>query len=380
MAVILSEGRAPERDAAPVPIEGHGAAAVRKGRPMNDMVSMPRSELRRQARVARALGSPFVAAVLDAAERQLDRGPRTATLIAGWPEDPAASALGLRLNSAVHALARQGSPPSLAALFRREHDDFDAALAAAFQAKDRFIAEWIRCPTQTNEVARAAAICAALLVLGRETGMPFDLLEIGSSCGLNLNLAHYHYDLGGTLVGDPSSPVRIAPAWRGPAPEAASFDILSSRGVDLKPLDPQDATTRERLLAYVWADQHARASRLGSALELACRFPPRVERADALSWLKERLMEPQAEGVCRVVFHSMVLQYLNGDARQTFADMLHRAGERATRARPLAWISFEWTRSREQVRLNLTSWPGTTRLLAICHPYGDWIEWRREAG
>lgn len=343
---------------------------------MNDMVPTGgRSELRRQARVARRLGSPFVAQVIEAGDRQLDRGPQTASLIAGWPGDPAAAALGLRFNSAMHALARQGSPLVLAALFRGEHDDFDAAIAAAFQTNDRFIAEWMRSPTQTNEVARAAAITAALLVLRRETRMPTELLEIGSSCGLNLNLARYDYDLGGTRVGEPSSPVRIAPVWHGPAPEAAPLDILAARGVDLNPLDPQEAATRERLFAYVWADQHMRAHRLESALELARSFPPRVERAEALGWLKERLEEPQMRGTCRVVFHSMVLQYLSRDARCAFIDMLRQAGERATRARPLAWISFEWTASRNQVQLNLTSWPGTTRLLAVCHPYGDWIEW-----
>ena len=345
---------------------------------MNMMVHAGgRSELRRQSRVARALGSPFVAEILDAADRQLELGPRTATLIAGWPTDPAAAALGLRLNSAMHALARRGAPPALAALFRRQHDDFDTGVAAALRAEDRFIAEWMRSPTQTNEVARAAAISAALMLLRNETGMPADLLEIGSSCGLNLNLARYDYDLGGTRAGDPSSPVRIAPEWRGPAPEAAPLEVVSARGVDLKPLDPQDAATRERLFAYVWADQHMRARRLESALELARHFPPRVERADALSWLAERLAEPQPAGRCRVVFHSMVLQYLSGDARCAFADMLHGAGARATNARPLAWIGFEWTASRSEVQLTLTSWPGgTTRLLAISHPYGDWIEWR----
>ncbi|RJF93666.1 DUF2332 domain-containing protein [Sphingomonas cavernae] len=345
---------------------------------MNMMIAAGgRSELRRQSLVARTLGSPFVAEILEAADRQLALGPRTAALIAGWPDDPAAAALGLRLNSAMHALARRGSPPSLAALFQRQHEDFDAAMAAAFRAEDRFIAEWMRGPTQTNEVARAAAISAALMGLRRATGMPAELLEIGSSCGLNLNLARYDYDLGGIRAGDPSSQVRITPAWRGPAPEAAPLDIMSARGVDLKPLDPQDAATRERLFAYIWADQPARARRLESALELARRFPPRVDRADALTWLEERLAEPQIPGTCRVVFHSMVLQYLNSEARRTFIDLLHRAGARATRARPLAWISFEWTASRSEVQLTLTSWPGAaTRLLAVSHPYGDWIEWR----
>jgi len=334
-------------------------------------------ELRRQSRVARTLGSPFVAEILEAADRQLELAPRTATLITGWPDDPAASALGLRLNSAMHALARRGSPPALAALFRRQHDDFDAAVAAAFRAEDRFIAEWMRSPTQTNEVARAAAISAALMVLRGETGMPAELLEIGSSCGLNLNLARYAYDLGGVRAGDPSSRVRIEPIWHGRAPEAAPLDILSARGVDLNPLDPQDAATRERLFAYVWADQHARARRLETALELTRCFPPRVERADALTWLEARLAEPQVPGSCRVVFHSMVLQYLKSEARYAFADMLHSAGARATRSHPFAWIGFEWTASRSEVQLTLTSWPGaTTRLLAVAHPYGDWIEWR----
>lgn len=336
-----------------------------------------RMELRRQSRVARALGSPFVADILEAADRQLELAPHTAALITGWPDDPAEAALGLRLNSAMHALARRGSPPALAALFRRQHDNFDAAAAEAFQTEDRFIAEWMRNPTQTNEVARAAAISAALMVLRRETGVPAELLEIGSSCGLNLNLARYDYDLGGTRAGDPSSPVRIAPIWRGPPPEAAPLDILSARGVDIKPLDPQVAATRERLFAYVWADQHARARRLEGALEITRRFLPQVDRDDALTWLEERLTEPQISGSCRVVFHSMVLQYLKSDARYAFVDILHRAGARATHARPLAWISFEWTASRNEVQLMLTSWPGgDARLLAVSHPYGDWIEWR----
>ncbi len=332
---------------------------------------------RHESEIARELGSPFVAAVLEAGGRQLHRAPRTAELIASWPNDPAAAALAMRFNSAVHALARRGTPPALAALYRGQHGDFDTALASALAAEDQFIAEWMLRPTQTNEVARAAPIVAALMTLRRETGLPAALLEIGSSCGLNLNLARYAYDLGGVAAGDPESPVRIAPAWRGRAPEAAPVEVVAARGADLRPLDPRDEATRERLLSYVWADQPRRAGRLEQAIEIARRNPPRVEQANAATWLPERLAEAPVPGVCRVVCHSMVLQYLGAEDRATIVAAVRRAGARATSGSPLAWINFEWTESRSEVRLSLTSWPhGETRVLAVCHPYGDWVDWR----
>lgn len=336
-----------------------------------------RSELRRQSQRARLLGSPFVADLLAAADRQLGHGPRTQALIGNWPGDAAAAALGLRLNSAVHALARRGTPRVLEALFQHRHDDFDAALAMAFETEDRFIANWMRGPTQTNEIGRAAALAAALIVARRITGLPAELLELGASCGLNLNLGHYGYDLGGTICGAQDSAVRIAPLWNGSAPPPEPLEIAAARGVDLNPLDPRDQATRERLMAYVWADQPERARRLEQALDIAQLAVPDVERSDARLWLSERLAEPQSAGTCRVVIHSMVLQYLGDAERRTLGKMLRDAGQRACADRPLARVAFEWNRTRSEVHLMLTTWPGnSTRLLAVCHPYGDWIDWR----
>ncbi|HEX7821423.1 MAG TPA: DUF2332 family protein [Sphingobium sp.] len=343
---------------------------------MNMMAKIGNAELLHQAKVTRALGSPFVAAVLEAAQRQIDRAPRTAALIANWPGNPAAAAIAMRFNGAIHALARQGKLPRLHALYQREHDDYDGAIGDALAAEDGFIATWMLDPPQTNEVGRSAGIIAALMVARQETGCAFDLLELGSSCGLNLNLARYAYDLGGTAAGATDSPVFIAPGWRGPAPAFAPVDVVRARGVDLSPLDPKDAATRERLLSFIWADQRERANRLEQALDLALRHPPRVDRANAVTWLAAQLQTPQRKGVCRTIFHSMVLQYLNETDRLIVEGMIRRAGEQATAEHPLAWISFEWTPTRSEVHLLLTCWPnGTTRHLATCHPYGDWVEW-----
>lgn len=326
--------------------------------------------------MVRALGSAFVAEILAAGERQLVHAPRTAALIDGWQGDRAEAALAMRFNAAIHALARRGTSPALVELYREQRGDFDTVLAATLRAEDKFISAWMRSPTQTNEVGRAAAIIAALMVAGRRFAMPFDLLELGSSAGLNLNLAHYAYDLGGLRKGDRASRVRIAPKWNGPPPPDVPIEVASARGVDLNPLDAADVATRERLLAYVFADQPARAERLRVALAIAERHPPRIDRAHAAPWLADRMREPQAAGSCRVLFHSMVLQYLDAAERRTVIETLADAGRRAVPRRPLVWIRFEWTSGRREVELLLTVWPGgKTARLAICHPYGAAIDW-----
>lgn len=333
-------------------------------------------EFLRQAERCRAMGSHFIANVLEAADRQLFRAPLTAAKIRNWPGDLAAAALALRMNGALHALARRGAPQYLAELYRREHEDFDGAVAAAFSQADGYIADWIRQAPQTNEVARAAAIMAALMAAPLDRPMPFELLELGSSCGLNLNLDRYGYALGPVVAGDASSSVRIEPEWRGAAPTDAPVSIVSARGVDLHPLDASDPAHRERLLAFAWADQPARTQRLENALHIAAAYPPRIDRGDATAWLADRLAEPQAPGRCRVVMHTMVLQYMTDAERQEIFALLAAAGVRADADRPLLWISFEWTRDRRKVELRATIWPtGASRVLAHCHPYGDWLDW-----
>ena len=330
----------------------------------------------RQAHNCRAMGSTFLACVLEAVDRQLEQAPISAKMIMEWPGDPAAAAVALRFNGALHALARRGKPRYLAALYRGEHDDFDGAVSAALSQEDLFIADWLRHPTQTNEIARAAAIMSGLMAAPLERPMPFELLELGSSCGLNLNLARYAYSLGGVSAGDSSSTVSIEPRWVGEAPAVVPVMIASAKGVDLHPLDASNVADRERLLSFTWSDQPERSKRLEAALQIAIAHPPRIERGDATEWLAQQLNQPQAFGQCRAVVHSMFLQYLPERDRQAISIMIAAAGAMATPERPLVWIGFEWTPDRSEVELRLTSWPsGESVVLAKGHPYGDWLEW-----
>jgi len=330
----------------------------------------------RQAQTCRSMGSPFVASVLEAVDRQLWHAPISGGMVDDWIGDRAAAAVALRFNGALHALARRGNPELLAALYRGEHDDFDGAIAVALSQEDQFIADWLRYPTQTNEVARSAAIMAALMTAPTERPMPFEMLELGSSCGLNLNLGRYAHNLGAGFAGDPLSAVRIEPRWRGANPSVAPVSIVAARGVDLHPLNASDETHRERLLSFAWADQPARSGRLEEALQIAIAHPPRVDQGDAALWLSQRLAEPQQAGVCRVVVHTMFLQYLNDSDRRNIAALMALAGAQSTAERPLIRIGVEWTADRSEVQLRRTCWPqGESTVLAKCHPYGDWLEW-----
>lgn len=335
--------------------------------------------LARQALVVRDMGSRFVAAVLAAGERQLVRAPRIAALIADWPRDVAADALAMRFNAALHALARAGRDAALADLYCRLDGDFDGVIGTAMQRADAWIADWMRTPPQTNEVGRTAAIMAALMTLRRRFDMPCELRELGASAGLNLNLDRYAYDLGGQTAGDPASPVRVAPAWHGAAPDIRPIAIASARGVDLSPLDVRDAAACERLMAFVWADEPDRADRLAHALDIARARPPVVDTGDITTWLPAMLAAPQAGGVCRTIVHSMALQYLDAGNRMAVEQAFVHAGARADADRPLARIGFEWTEARDAVQLCLTTWPdGVTRHLATCHAYGAWIDWHEK--
>lgn len=337
---------------------------------------MPPGILGQQAAAALAMGSPFVAAVLAAGERQLHRAPHTAALIAGWPGDAAADALAMRFNAALHALARAGSDARLSALYAAMDGAFDTVIGDAIARFDAWIAAWMAVAPQTNEVGRTAAIMAALMVVQAERPMPVALYELGASAGLNLNLARYRFDLGGTATGPAAAPVLVAPAWRGVPPPAARVTVAAAQGVDLHPLDIDNAAACDRLMAYVWADDPDRAARLSRALALARVHRPAVTRGDMVGWLPQALAAPQPDGQCRVVMHSMALQYLDAASRDAVERTLAGFGAQATERRPLARIAFEWDEDRTAVQLCLTTWPdGATRRLATCHAYGKWIAW-----
>lgn len=341
------------------------------------MTEAIRNAFRQQAFGCRAMNSPLTAEVLETLANNLDHSTRTGARILDWPTDPMADALKLRIAGGLHALARSEHHAELTALYRAGTGDFTYILSRVLIEWDDWLYPWLDSPPQTNEVGRSAALMAGLMVAAKRLAMPIELIELGASAGLNLNLDHFHYNLGGLEAGPIDAAVRIAPAWNGDAPVGQWPHIVTRCGVDQSPLDVRDEAISARLLAYCWPDQHDRLARLEAAIATALAYPPAVDKGDAADWVESKLTEPQSKGIARIVMHSVFWQYLPSDTQNRIEAAIQKAGDSATTERPLGWLSFEpdpSTISPMQVRLQL--WPsGETLHLAACHPHGATVSW-----
>jgi hypothetical protein len=337
-----------------------------------------------EARKAAGFGKPRAEALMEALARVLpDAGPLFAA-IEGWPSDLASDGVIFRLNAGLHALAMEGEGGVLAALYGEGDmpppQALDAALAQVLAERAEALLGWLSHPTQTNEVARVAGLVAALIELGRGRALPCEVLELGASAGLNLNFPHYAVRLGDVTACAEQSAVTLAPDWRGRDLLPAPLSVTATRGVDLHPLDVSDEADRRSLQAYVWPGESTRAARLDAAIGIARARPPEVDTGLASAWLAQRLAAPQPAGTRRVVFHSMVLQYASAAERAAIDAAFAAAGARAAPDRPLARVSIEWRADRAAVELRIAQWDGSgergeSRLAALCHPYGEWIDW-----
>lgn len=337
-----------------------------------------REAFRNQALFCDRSGTPLTAAVVRAIETALDRTTATGRRILDWPGDPRGSgdSVPLRIAGGFHALARSGADDGLARLYAGDFADADALVRAALHRFDDRLLGWLDSPPQTNETGRAGPIMAGLGVLAQEYGLPFELIELGASAGLNQNLDRFGYRLGETVTGDPASPLLLVPAWDGRSPPAAKVDIVARRAVDQSPVPVSDPAQRERLIAYCWADQTERMQRLEAALALALAYPPQVLKGDAADFTESALAGPQAEGVCRVLFHTVFWTYLPAEKQARIRAALDRAGDAATRDRPLAWLRYELNGLGGVAELHLQCWPGGgERHLATGHPHGSNIIW-----
>jgi hypothetical protein len=331
----------------------------------------------------RELGSPLTALLCDLAGRRLDRLTKIGRRILDWPAQPnlRLDALPLRLAGGLHALVRRGRLPALARLYPPHPTPPGEVLwqevAAALGEVGDELEPWLDRPPQTNEVARAAALMAGLLVVTARTGLPLALYELGASAGLNLLLDRYAYRLGPLLTGSRASAVRLAPIWQGSPPPATAVRIDGRRGVDLHPVDVTSPAGRERLLAYIWADQAERLARTEAAIAIAAADPPPVDRGDAADWLEARLAPASATGLARVLMHSIAFQYFPAATKQRVGEHMAQVGAAATRRSPLAWLSYEIDPRRSfQAALRLRLWPGgKEQILATGDPHGGKLSW-----
>lgn len=322
-------------------------------------------------------GSPLTADILEAIAGQIDPESAVGTRIMAMQGDldGAGEAVALRLAGGLHALARSGRDEGLSAAYRGE-GGLAEAVGAALADYDERLVGWLDSPPQTNEPGRAAYVMAGLMVTAARYPLPIDLLEVGSSAGLVLNLNRYRYDLGGLEAGEPTSPLLLAPRWNGAPPPASKISLIAQRGVDRSPVYLGSPDAAERLIAYIWPDQPDRIERAERAIALARAFPPPIVAGEAGDWVEHQLGAPQADGVMRVIFHTITLQYLPEDQKRQCHAAIAGAAERATEDKPFGWLSYEFDGGRKAFELRLKLWPSGEDLhLADGHPHGAAVDW-----
>jgi hypothetical protein len=335
-----------------------------------------RQAMEYQADFCQNSGAPITARVCRALAEAIDNSSATGIRALGWTGHYIADAVPLRLVAPLHFLFRAGKCSALDPLFNGADCDDIAAVRSAITQHDGEILLWLDGPPQTNEAARSATFMAGLLILADRFGHQFELMEIGSSAGLNLLIDRYRYDLGGVASGPVDSPIVIRPEWKGPPPPDARVQIRSVRGVDIAPIDVSDAAAAERLLAYVWVDQKERLARAEAAIAMIRAASPNLDRGDAADFVENCLAQPQVANTTRVLMHSIVWQYLPPETQQRITAAMETAGRAATVERPLAWIAFEADRELKQHIIRLRIWPGATdTVVGLAHPHLSWIIW-----
>lgn len=229
---------------------------------------------------------------------------------------PAKRQPNLFFAAARHLGGLPGDADALTALIRRDGEGLRALMLSR--------------STQTNEPARCAVLLPALAKLPP----PLALLEVGASAGLCVLPDRYAYDYGSARrIGEGTAPTftcRVGGA--APIPEALP-EIIWRAGLDLDPLDLQDAENVAWLETLVWPGQDARLAGLRAAVKIARKEPPRVVKGDLNQDLAPLIAEAP-EKATLVVFHTAVLSYIRDQAlRERFAEAMMKS--------PAVWISNE---------------------------------------
>jgi hypothetical protein len=329
--------------------------------------------------------APCTARVIRAFIPLLESGTQVGDRMRNWPGSSIEDAMPLRLAGGLHNLFLTGRDDRLAPVYAGEITDqamVDALVEHMVRDHDDWLLGWFSGPPQTNEAGRSGGIMAQLLWLAQRLGPRFELNEIGSSAGINTMMERFAFDLGGVKAGVTGSPLLIRPEWRGPPPPTGQVEIVSIEGCDISPIDLADPVQALRLKSYVWPDMPERLARIDAAIAFAQQSPPRVSQMDAADWVEQRLQMPQAIGVTRVLFHSIVWQYIPPPGRARIEAAMAKAGAAATIERPLAWVTVETNRQTFRHELRCRYWPGPARsggedwhMLGEAHAHGAWVEW-----
>jgi len=202
---------------------------------------------------------------------------------------PVHDATPLRLLGALHRIVLDGRDQQLARHYESVGGQATSSLKedalSALEACESEIREALTQQVQTNEPGRSLCHLALSHWFAHLGIKDFDLLEVGASAGLTMSFDRYCLRLPEGVVGDPSSSLEFPPSWietSFPFHESPAL-CRTRRGVDISPIDVTTDSGVNRLLSFVWPDQHDRFRRLRLAIELTRQQPHHIDKASVES-------------------------------------------------------------------------------------------------
>jgi hypothetical protein len=258
-----------------------------------------------------------------------------------------------------------------------EAEDPWSAFHVILERHGEWLAAFVRDrPVQHNEVQRCWALLPIFLIVAEVARRPLDLVELGTSAGLNLLWDHYGYRYGAGCWGEPSSPLQLEGEERAPVPGSllgTRVEIGKRCGIDLEPVDATSADGLRLLKSYSRHDAYR--TRIERAVEVLCESPPELIRGDYVELLP-RLLRERSDATLTVVFQTLSTVYLTDVRRERVREIVDAAGD----AGPLAWISTPTPEEHGQRHgdfpLELAIWPhGERRIVARMNVRGEWLEW-----
>lgn len=149
---------------------------------------------------------------------------------------------------------------------------------------------------QTNEPTRCTNLLPAFVLASRRGGyQPLNMVEIGSSAGLNLLWNRYSYRFSSDLttedilVGDRTSPVQVRCELTGPhlppLPETALPPVASCQGIEISPRDIFNEEDMRWVRAAIWPEERTRHQVLDAAIRFARQAQLPLHQGDACDLL-----------------------------------------------------------------------------------------------
>lgn len=286
--------------------------------------------------------------------------------------------------AALHYLALEGHR-DLGPLYddvRHDHfrpvDEMVAQVVSVLHTDADLVRAQMHRSTQTNEPGRSA-ILRAVLPFAVPGASRVNLVDIGTSAGINLFLDHYP-----VATEDNDNPLTLVCADTGPVDRTLRLPQIATRiGVDLNPLDLANPEDQRWLEACVWPEERRRFERLDAIMNARASWPAvTILQGDALDRLDDALALGEPD-TTTVVINTWFAAYLSPDAQATYHD---RLVERCSTGK-VAWISVElpvavaWpvpagtTASPQSgaTQVIVTRPGGVPAHFGWCHHHGRWL-------